>query len=346
MFTQTIGALAEAVDKRDPYTAQHSHRVKEIAVDIGRVMRLNEADLEALEWGGLLHDVGKIGVPDDVLLKQERLTKEERMIMNAHPVLGAQIIAPVTKLAPRAADHPPPPRVVQRLGLPGPADRRRDPAAGPHPPRRRRVRGDDRRPPVPDDAADRPSRRSPSSASSPAIQFDPKVVDAFVQTHWASTACPTRAARSEPRPIPLIAQAADRTANARGDEPRTAGASRRPSASEPRTSNPADASAAARATPGRLIRDAPPTRPDADRRRRHSGSSSACSRAAASTNLAIVRLRWSRCCCSARHRPVRDGSAPRSPASPIVEHAAGPAAGASRTGSCCSRSGTTARTRA
>ena len=100
MFTQTIGALAEAVDKRDPYTARHSQRVKEIAVDIGRVMRVSDAELEALEWGGLLHDVGKIGVPDSVLLKQERLNREERMIMNAHPVLGAQIIAPVTKLAP------------------------------------------------------------------------------------------------------------------------------------------------------------------------------------------------------------------------------------------------------
>ena len=64
MFTQTIGALAEAVDKRDPYTARHSRTVKEIAVDIGRVMRVNDAELEALEWGGLLHDVGKIGVPD------------------------------------------------------------------------------------------------------------------------------------------------------------------------------------------------------------------------------------------------------------------------------------------
>ena len=100
MFTQTIGALAEAVDKRDPFTARHSQRVKEIAVDIGRVMRVTDWELEALEWGGLLHDVGKIGVPDNVLLKQERLTREERMIMNAHPVLGAQIIAPVTKLAP------------------------------------------------------------------------------------------------------------------------------------------------------------------------------------------------------------------------------------------------------
>ena len=99
MFTQTIGALAEAVDKRDPFTARHSQNVKEIAVDIGRVMRVNDAELEALEWGGLLHDVGKIGVPDRVLLKPDRLNREERMLMNSHPVLGAQIIAPVTRLA-------------------------------------------------------------------------------------------------------------------------------------------------------------------------------------------------------------------------------------------------------
>ncbi|HYO42571.1 MAG TPA: HD domain-containing protein, partial [Candidatus Limnocylindrales bacterium] len=78
MFTQTITALAEAVDKRDPLTSKHSWRVKEIAGDIGRVLRLGESDLEALEWGGLLHDVGKIGVPDAVLLKQDRLNKEER----------------------------------------------------------------------------------------------------------------------------------------------------------------------------------------------------------------------------------------------------------------------------
>jgi hypothetical protein len=79
MFTQTIGALAEAVDKRDPFTAKHSQRVKTIAVDIGRVMRVSDAELEALEWGGLLHDVGKIGVPDGVLKKAERLTRDERI---------------------------------------------------------------------------------------------------------------------------------------------------------------------------------------------------------------------------------------------------------------------------
>ena len=78
MFTQTIGALAEAVDKRDPTTSMHSRRVMMIASDIGQVLHCNEAEMEALEWGGLLHDVGKIGVPDHVLLKADRLTKDER----------------------------------------------------------------------------------------------------------------------------------------------------------------------------------------------------------------------------------------------------------------------------
>ena len=109
MFTQTIGALAEAVDKRDPTTSMHSRRVMMIASDIGHVMRCNAAEMEALEWGGLLHDVGKIGVPDHVLLKADRLTREERTIMNSHPVLGAQIISPGQQARARVADHPAPP---------------------------------------------------------------------------------------------------------------------------------------------------------------------------------------------------------------------------------------------
>ncbi len=100
MFTETVSSLAEAVDKRDKFTSGHSHRVQNIAVDIGKAMKCSDDELEALEWGGLLHDIGKIGVPDAVLLKQERLTRDERAIMNSHPKLGADIIAPVKRLAP------------------------------------------------------------------------------------------------------------------------------------------------------------------------------------------------------------------------------------------------------
>jgi hypothetical protein len=100
MFTQTVRSLASAVDAKDPYTAGHSVRVQLIGKDLGAEMRCSDAELEALEWGGLLHDIGKIGIPDAILLKQGSLTKEERTVMNTHPVKGEEIIRPVEKLAP------------------------------------------------------------------------------------------------------------------------------------------------------------------------------------------------------------------------------------------------------
>lgn len=208
MFTQTIGALAEAVDKRDPFTARHSHRVKEIAVDIGRVMRVSDSELEALEWGGLLHDVGKIGVPDNVLLKQERLTKEERMIMNAHPVLGAQIIAPVVKLA---AELPIIRHHHEWFNGSGYPDR----LIGDEIPKLARILH------VADAfeamTAARPYRMTPLTHEQAlgelrkfaGVQFDPVIVDAFVRTHHVEgVADPGRTA--PPRPIPMIGQAASR----------------------------------------------------------------------------------------------------------------------------------------
>jgi putative nucleotidyltransferase with HDIG domain len=208
MFTQTIGALAGAVDKRDPYTSKHSHRVKQIAVDIGREMRVTAPELEALEWGGLLHDVGKIGVPDSVLLKQERLTREERMIMNAHPVLGAEIIAPVTKLAPELPIIRHHHEWYNGSGYP-------DRLLGDEIPKLARILH------VADAfeamTAQRPYRMTPLTAEQAlgelrkfaGIQFDPAVVDAFVRTTWVEgVSDPGRMA--EPRAIPLIAQAASR----------------------------------------------------------------------------------------------------------------------------------------
>ncbi len=212
MFTQTIGALAEAVDKRDPYTSKHSVRVKEIAVDIGRVMRVGDAELEALEWGGLLHDVGKIGVPDRVLLKAERLNKEERTIMNAHPVLGAQIIAPVTKLAPELPIIRHHHEWYNGSGYP-------DRLIGDEIPALARVLH------VADAfeamTAQRPYRMTPLTIEQAlgelrkfaGVQFDPVVVDAFVKTHWVEgVQDPGRT--FQPKPIPLIGQAASRMAGA------------------------------------------------------------------------------------------------------------------------------------
>jgi putative nucleotidyltransferase with HDIG domain len=212
MFTQTIGALAGAVDKRDPYTSKHSHRVKAIAVDIGREMGVNEAELEALEWGGLLHDVGKIGVPDSVLLKQERLTREERMVMNAHPVLGAEIIAPVTKLAPELPIIRHHHEWYNGSGYP-------DRLIGDEIPKLARILH------VADAfeamTAQRPYRMTPLTNEQAltelrkfaGIQFDPAVVDAFTRTLWVDgVSDPGRTVQT--RPIPLIAQAANRMTQA------------------------------------------------------------------------------------------------------------------------------------
>jgi putative nucleotidyltransferase with HDIG domain len=100
MFTQTVQALASAIDARDPNTKLHSKSVAEISVEIGEEMGLREADIETLEWAGLLHDIGKIGVPDAILRKPGRLDKQERMTMNLHPSTGWQILLGVEKLRP------------------------------------------------------------------------------------------------------------------------------------------------------------------------------------------------------------------------------------------------------
>ena len=206
MFTQTIGALAQAVDKRDPYTSQHSVKVKTISVEIGRAMRLGDADIEALEWGGLLHDVGKIGVPDAVLLKAERLNKDERMIMNSHPVLGAEIIAPVEKLAPELPIIRHHHEWYNGSGYP-------DRLMGDEIPLLARILH------VADAfeamTAARPYRMTPLTAEQAlgelrkfaGIQFDPVVVDAFVRTPFVQDV-PDPGRPLELRPIPLIAQAA------------------------------------------------------------------------------------------------------------------------------------------
>jgi len=98
LFEQTIQALSKAVDARDRYTRNHSSRVSRISEAMARVMRLPESDIEKITWAGLLHDVGKIGIRDNILLKEGPLDKEERTTMNRHPRIGAEIVAPATQL--------------------------------------------------------------------------------------------------------------------------------------------------------------------------------------------------------------------------------------------------------
>ena len=96
---QVIYSLAAAVEAKDPYTEAHTQRVAELAKRIGARMGLPPEDQDALFRGGIIHDIGKIGVPDDILLKPGSLDFEEQTKMHLHPVIGESIVAPLQSSA-------------------------------------------------------------------------------------------------------------------------------------------------------------------------------------------------------------------------------------------------------
>ena len=89
----TLYAFVETIEARDPYTKQHSMRVSEYATAIGKRMCCSPQEIDELHVAGNLHDIGKIGIPDNILLKPGRLNDEEYDIIKKHPVIGANIIA-------------------------------------------------------------------------------------------------------------------------------------------------------------------------------------------------------------------------------------------------------------
>lgn len=99
---QIIRIIAKTIDARDKYTSGHSHRVAAYAVEIGRRFGLNEEQLEQLRYAALLHDIGKIGIPDHILNKHFKLTDEEYAIIKQHPTIGGDILKEFT-LVPEAA---------------------------------------------------------------------------------------------------------------------------------------------------------------------------------------------------------------------------------------------------
>ena len=94
-YIQTIRALAEAIDAKDAYTRGHSERVAVYASRIGREMSLRTELIERIYFAGLLHDVGKIGIPDAIITKPARLSDAEYELMKQHPEIGAKILEPV-----------------------------------------------------------------------------------------------------------------------------------------------------------------------------------------------------------------------------------------------------------
>lgn len=95
LYLSTVHSLVAAIDAKDRYTRHHSSRVQQYAIIIGEQMGLSQDLMEALRTGGLLHDVGKLGVPDFILSKPGSLTPEELRRVQEHPVLGYDILKPL-----------------------------------------------------------------------------------------------------------------------------------------------------------------------------------------------------------------------------------------------------------
>src|SRR5690348_6718265 len=98
-YLDTIVALANSIDSKDAYTRGHSQRVADVSVEIGKEMGLTGREIRQLQFGGILHDVGKIGIVDSILCKQSRLTDAEMAVMREHPTIGDTIIEPISFLA-------------------------------------------------------------------------------------------------------------------------------------------------------------------------------------------------------------------------------------------------------
>jgi putative two-component system response regulator len=96
--SQVIYALANAVEAKDAYTEGHTERVGALAVEAGRLAGLDEDTQEALRQGGVLHDIGKIGIPNEIINKAGLLTPKERIVMNKHPIIGERICEPLKSL--------------------------------------------------------------------------------------------------------------------------------------------------------------------------------------------------------------------------------------------------------
>lgn len=97
-FYSTAEALAETIELRDPYTGGHTKRVKDFSLIIGTNMGLSKGEIEKLMLAAILHDIGKIGVRDNVLLKQGRLEEEELLQMSMHPHNGSELLNHVKQL--------------------------------------------------------------------------------------------------------------------------------------------------------------------------------------------------------------------------------------------------------
>jgi putative nucleotidyltransferase with HDIG domain len=101
-FLTTIAVISDAVEMQDSYTANHAEEVGDLAVAVGERMGIDGVELDRLRYGALLHDVGKIGIPPEILRKPGPLTPEERARMDEHTAIGARMLERIPFLAPVA----------------------------------------------------------------------------------------------------------------------------------------------------------------------------------------------------------------------------------------------------
>lgn len=102
-LTATVKTLVGAIEAKDSYTSGHSERVNLVSMLIGRELDISPEDQETLRWASILHDVGKIGMPEEILRKPGRLTPEEFQVIKQHPDRGHQLLMPIDQLAQAAA---------------------------------------------------------------------------------------------------------------------------------------------------------------------------------------------------------------------------------------------------
>jgi diguanylate cyclase (GGDEF)-like protein/putative nucleotidyltransferase with HDIG domain len=99
LYRETLASLTSALEAKDDYTSVHAQEVSDLAVDVARRLGLDDELVQAVELGALLHDIGKIRIPESILNKPAALDEEEWALMRTHPVVGERILAPIEALA-------------------------------------------------------------------------------------------------------------------------------------------------------------------------------------------------------------------------------------------------------
>jgi putative two-component system response regulator len=95
---QVLFSIARAIESRDPNTGDHCERLVDLGQAFGEYLNLSRCQIRDLRWGGYLHDIGKVGIPDTVLLKQGKLTPEDWVIMKQHVLIGEKICQPLRSM--------------------------------------------------------------------------------------------------------------------------------------------------------------------------------------------------------------------------------------------------------